>query len=207
MDLPGIIRDPQTRGDFLRAAGMTFAAGSAASLVACGGDDDRITTSAGVEGTSTDIGILAGALARELTAIDAYSRMAGLLSGPLRAVGEAFLAHEQEHANVLTKAIKQLGGEATTDPIALDFGAVRSERDGLELASDLEQVAIATYLEAVPKLSTANLRTTAVQIAIAEAEHLAVLQGALGRPPAPRAFVGGDPEALDRPRSRGGRQR
>jgi rubrerythrin len=203
MDLPGIIRDPQTRGDFLRASGATVAAVSAASLGACGGDDDRITTSAGVEGSATDIGILAGALALELAAIDAYSRAAGLLSGPSRAAGEAFLAHEQEHANVLTKAIKQLGGEATTNPIALDFGSVRSERDALELASDLEQVAIATYLDAVPKLSTANLRTTAVQIAIAEAEHLAVLQDALGRPPAPRAFVSGDPEALDRPRSRG----
>ena len=68
----------------------------------------------------------------------------------------------------------------------------------LAFAADLENVAIATYVEAVPKLSASDLRAIAGKIATVEAEHLAVIAGERGRPQAPGAFVGGDPDALSR---------
>jgi len=51
--------------------------------------------------------------------------------------------------------------------------------------------AIAAYLDALPKLSSPDLRATAAAIVTTEAEHVSVLLGALGRPPVPTAFVTG----------------
>ena len=66
----------------------------------------------------------------------------------------------------------------------------------LRFAIGLEEVAIAAYVDAVPRLSSPDLRATVSQIATNEAEHLSVLRQALGREPAPQAFVTGDAEAL-----------
>lgn len=201
MDVARIMRDPHSRRRFFQGAGVTFVGGSAAFLAACGGDDDeQVTTSAGVEGTGGDVAVLNSALALELTAVEAYANGAALLKGPVLAAGKAFLAHEQEHANALTKAIKQLGGTATAKAMKLDFTGLRNQADVLEFATDLENVAIAAYLDAVPRLSTGDLRATAAQIVTNEAAHISVLQGALGAQPVPGAFVTGDPNALGQPR-------
>lgn len=197
MDVSQIMRDPVSRRSFLQAAGVTFVGGSAVFLAACGDDSEEKTiTSAGVEGTGGDVGILSSALALELTAIEAYAKGAPLLTGPVRSAAKEFLAHEQEHADALTKAIKQLGGGEPAKPMSLDFSGLRNQGDVLEFATDLENVAIAAYVDAVPKLSTGALRATAAQIVTNEAEHVSVLQGALGNPPVPEAFVTGDPNAL-----------
>jgi bacterioferritin (cytochrome b1) len=190
------MRDPHSRRRFFQRAGVTFVGGSATLIAACGDNEEGVITSAGVEGTGGDIGLLRGALALELTAVEAYSRGMSMLRGPLLAAGTAFLAHEQEHANVLTKAIKQLGGKADVRAMPLDFAGIRGQTDVLEFVSDLENVAIAAYLDAVPKLSTGYLRATAAQIVTSEAEHVSVLQAALGGQAAPEALVTGDPDAL-----------
>jgi rubrerythrin len=197
MDVSRIMRDAVSRRSFFQGAGVTLAGGSAVFLAACGDDDgDETTTSAGVEGTGGDVGILNSALALELTAIEAYTKGAALLRGPVLAAGKEFLSQEQEHADALTKAINQLGGDVSAQPMKLDFSGLQKQMDVLEFATDLENVAIAAYVDAVPKLSTGDLRATAAQIVTNEAEHVAVLQGALGNQPAPEAFVTGDPEAL-----------
>jgi rubrerythrin len=197
MDVSQIMRDPVSRRSFFQGAGVTFVGGSAVFITACGDeDDDGTTTSAGVEGTGGDVGILESALALELTAIEAYSNGAALLKGPMVAAGEQFLAHEQEHADALSKAIKQLGGTANVKAMKLDFSGLKNQVDVLEFATNLENVAIAAYVDAMPKLSTGDLRATAAQIVTNEAEHVSVLQGALGAPPVPAAFVTGDPNAL-----------
>ena len=124
--------------------------------------------------------------------VDAYSRGVALLRGPMRVAGEAFLAHEQEHADTLTKAITQLGGDATPRRLPIDYAAIRGRPQVLELWQRLEELAIATYADTIPKLSTGALRATIGTISTCEAEHAAVILGALGRPQAPDAFVKGE---------------
>jgi bacterioferritin (cytochrome b1) len=185
------MRDSYPRRRFFQGAGVTLVGGSAVFLSACGDDEEEVITSAGIEGTGGDVGILNSVLALELTAIEAYTTGAALLKGPVLAAAEQFLAHEQEHANSLTKAINQLGGNADAKPMKLDLSGLRSQTGVLELAIDLENAAIAAYVDAVPKLSTGDLRATAAQIVVNEAEHVSVLQQALGAPPVPTAFVTG----------------
>jgi hypothetical protein len=192
MEAARIIRDPLTRRGLLHGAGVAFAGGSGALLAACGGSDDRATTqSGGIEGSADDVGVLERALAVELTMVDAYSRGAVLLRGSMRAAGEAFLAQEQEHADVLTKAVTQLGGDATARRLPIDYATLRGRPQVLELWRRLEALAIATYADTIPKLSTGALRATIGTISTCEAEHAAVILGALGRPQAPEAFVRG----------------
>lgn len=191
MDLPRIIGDPVSRRGFLAASGVTFAAGSAVFVAACGSDSGGSTSD-----TDTDVAILSDALALELTAVEAYSKGSKLLAGAELEAARAFLTHEQEHADALTKAIKLRGGEGGVDPVPLDFSAAKSSHDVLRFITGIENVAIAAYVDAIPKFSTPELRATAAEIVAAEAEHVAVLAGAIGRPQAPGAFVSGDADAL-----------
>ena len=68
---------------------------------------------------------------------------------------------------------------------------MRTQRDVLLLANMIEHEAIAAYLDALPKLSSTDLRAMAASIVTNEAEHVSVLLGALGRPQVPTAFVAG----------------
>jgi rubrerythrin len=177
--------------------GAVAAAGAAgvASLAACGEAGEATTQSGGIEGTQADIGTLKHALAIEFTAIGLYERGAPLLRGARRRACELILAHEQEHADALTKAITQLGGKATVEPLPLDAGRLSDVRF-LTLARRVADAAIGVYLGALPRLSSADLRATMATILAEEAEHLSVLLGFAGRPQAPDAFVSGDPDAL-----------
>ncbi len=190
----GIIRDPLSRRGFLTGAGLVLGAGSATFLAACGGGGDDGARSE----KDRDIAILEHALSLELTAVAAYRMSAMPLEGEALRTFEAFLAQEQEHADALTKAIKQRGGSAGAGPLRLEHRAIGGRRGALAFAADLEKVLIAAYLEAVPKLSASNLRAIAGEIVAVEAEHLAVIAGELGRPQAPDTFVGGDRQALSR---------
>lgn len=194
MDVSRIIRDPVTRRRFFEASGVTFVGGSAVFLAAC--DDDDGDEAAGGGGAETDVNVLNGAIQLENTAIEAYTKGAPLLKGAVLAAGKEFLAQEQEHADGLAKAVTQLGGKPTKQRMELDFSGLKTQKDVLEFANNLENVAIAAYVDAIPKLSTGDLRATAAEIVTNEAEHVSVLLGALGRPQAPEAFVTGNPNAL-----------
>jgi rubrerythrin len=61
----------------------------------------------------------------------------------------------------------------------------------LRFAMGVEQIAIAQYLDLIPKLSSQNLRGTFASILAVEAEHLAVLREEAGQDPVPDAFVRG----------------
>ncbi|MEA2191912.1 MAG: hypothetical protein QOI73_2033, partial [Solirubrobacteraceae bacterium] len=72
-----------------------------------------------------------------------------------------------------------------------DFPELRSQTDVLRFAVDLENTAIAAYIDALPKLGKGDLRATAAAIVSNEAEHVAVLLGALDEDQVPFAFVVG----------------
>jgi len=185
MEFERFALDPVSRRRFFHAAGVATAGGSAAFLAACGGSGKAKNETA----AAADIAILNSAIDLENTAIAAYTAGAPLLKGEVLKLGREFLSQEKEHANALSTAVTQLGGHPSRPKAAYDFPRVRTQRDVLLLANTIEHEAIAAYLDALPKLSSPDLRATAASIVTNEAEHVSVLLGALGRPQVPTAFV------------------
>ncbi len=198
------LRDQRSRRDFFRLAGITTVAGSAVFIAACGGEEDESSgadtgSSPGVSGSEMDITILNSALGLEHTAIAAYTAGAALLKGDTLAIGQQFLTHEQEHADALSQAISNLGGTPSQakseDEYAQGFPSLANQTDVLTFTVDLENMGIAAYVDAIPKLSSGELRQSAAAIVSNEAEHVSVLLAALnpGEPAkaVPDAFVTG----------------
>jgi hypothetical protein len=182
------------RRGFGRAA-LLLALALAATLVAAGG------CGKGGHGAETDpekgsdAAILNGALAHELTLLDAYTRGRDLLRGPRRAVGRQLHAQEQEYVDALTKGIRGLGGEAEAEAEELDLSGAKDQAGVLGLLYELESGALAAYVEAAPRLNTAAPRTLDVSLAAGHAQHLVLLRQGLGASAAaavPEAFDGGE---------------
>jgi len=184
-----------SRRTFLGAAGAGIGGTSAVLLAACGTGEDASTAVGG--SIEEDIDLLNGALELEQSAVVAYARGAKLLSGGALEFAELFAGQEAEHAEALERLIEELGGtpaeerpeEDYADELGLD--KLRSADDMLRFAVDLENTAVATYTDAVAKLSSPDARRKAFAIVANEAEHLSVLLGELGEPQVPDAFVTG----------------
>jgi rubrerythrin len=190
MDIDGFLRDPRSRRRFFQTSGVTVAAGSAVLLAACGdGSTDPVTGPD--ESDQADVEILNAVLDLELMSVAAYKVGAGRLRGDVLQIGKTFLAQEQEHADGLSSAIEDAGGRPNRAKSSYDFPQLRSQRDVLRFAVDVENTAIAAYLDALAKLSQGDLRATTAAIITAEAEHVSVLLDVLGVDPAPAAFVTG----------------
>ncbi len=171
--------------------------------IACGGGGGAATDSE----KAADVEVLDAALAQELTAAEAYAHGGSLLRGPFAAVGREFRAQAQEHVDAITKAIRGLGGKAEAEPSELDYSGVKSQADFLAFAYGLENAALATYLDAAPRLETPAPRSLAASLASSHAQHLVVLRQGLGASPAasaPEAFEPGDlpPPPTHRPGER-----
>ncbi|HEX8689451.1 MAG TPA: ferritin-like domain-containing protein [Solirubrobacterales bacterium] len=147
----------------------------------------------------SDAELLNAALAQELTLLEAYTNVPAPLAGRFGAVGRQFRAHEQEYVNAITKALRGLGGETEAEAAAIDRTRLESEDEFLALAYELENVALATYLDAAPRLFTDAPSTLAASLAAAHAQHLVVLRQELGATPAqaiPEAFESGEEPLL-----------
>ena len=187
MEFERFLADPVSRRRFFHSAGVAVGGGSAAFLAACGGS----SKSKNETSTAADVSILNSAIDLENTAIAAYTAGAPLLKGEVLKLGREFLGQEKDHADTLSTAVSQLGGHPTRPKASYDFPHVRNQRDVLLLVNMIENTAIAAYLDALPKLSSPDLRATAASIVTTESEHASVLLGALGRPQVPSAFVVG----------------
>jgi len=190
MDIDSFLRDSLSRRRFFHMSGVSVAGGSAMFLSACS-DDTKTPVVGPDESDEADVEILNSALDLELMAVAAYKTGAAKLNGEVLAVGKLFLEQEQEHADGLMAAIKDAGGKPNRAKASYDFPALGSQTDVLRFAIDLENTAIAAYIDALPKLGEGDLRATAAAIISNEAEHVAVLLGALGEEQVPDAFVVG----------------
>jgi len=191
MDLDHFLRDPQSRRRFFRMSGVSVAGASAVFLAACSDDTKNPVKVGPDESDMADVEILNGALDLELMAVAAYKAGAAQMRGSVLAIAKRFLEQEQEHADGLAAAIKSADGVPNRAKSSYDFPVLRTQADALRFAVDLENTAIAAYIDALPKLSETDLRATAASIITNEAEHLSVLLDALGRDPVPSAFVTG----------------
>ena len=185
-----------SRRDLLRLASAGAAGGGAAWLAACGGSAER-RRGEGLRGRGPDqdARILNDALDLEHTTVAAYAAAARLTRGGNRATVLRFGRQEREHVDALAGAIREL--DAIPSPPKSDkdysraFPIMRSGRDALDFALDLESLAVITYRDSLAKLSDVDLRRTAAAIMTNEAQHISLLRSALGRPPALAAFVTG----------------
>ncbi len=92
-------------------------------------------------------------------------------------------AQERAHHAALADAYRSLTGRLPPD------AGSSVHQGGLAVALGSEQRSYTAHLEALPQLRDGGLRRLVASIAAAEAEHVAVLRGELGRPQAPQAFV------------------
>lgn len=191
MDIDGFLRDPLSRRRFFHMSGVSVAGGSAVFLAACSDDTKNLTQTGPDESDEADVEILNSALDLELMAVAAYKAGAALLKGDVLAVGKLFLEQEQEHVDELGTAITDAGGTPNRAKKNYDLPELKSQRDVLRFAVELENTAIAAYIDALPKLGEGDLRAMTAAIASNEAEHVAVLLGALGEQQVPDAFVVG----------------
>jgi rubrerythrin len=191
MDLDTFLRDPQSRRRFFRTSGVSLVGGSAMSLAGCTDDTKNPTKTGPTEANQADVELLNGLLDLELRAVAGYIAGAAHLKGSALQTAKLFLEQEQAHADALASAIKDADGTPNRAKSSYDVPRLRTQGDALRFMIDLEQTAIASYIDALPKFSDASLRATAASIITAEAEHAAVLAEALGRDPVPAAFVTG----------------
>lgn len=151
--------------------------------------------------SSGDAAILEQAINLERVAVIAYETAidSGLLSPALLRIARRFRAHEQEHADVLTTALTDLGGAPLAAPrgipdvdkVVKGLGDVSSQADVANFAIELETAAVAAYYDAHAKLLEARLLQTGASIMANEGQHLAVLRRAVRLPPVPNAFETG----------------
>jgi Ferritin-like domain len=183
--------DGRRRGFGRAAVVLLLAAATTVAVVGCGKSGHGAETD---PEKGSDAEGLNAALARELTLLEAYTRAQPALRGPRRPVGRRFRAHEQEYVDALTKGIRGLGGDVEAEPEELDLAEVRGEEDFLQLLYELESAALASYVEAAPRLFAAAPRTLDVSLAAGHAQHLVVLRQTMGvavPASAPEAFDGG----------------
>jgi rubrerythrin len=191
-DSDGLLRDPLSRRRLLGMAGVAVAGASGALLAGCGDDTKNpATRTAPDESDAADVELLNSVLDLELMVVDAYKAGAARLRGRTLQLAKGFLEQEQEHADALADAIRELGGRPNGPKSSYEFPRLRSGHAALRFAVDLENTVIAAYIDALPKFSQADLRSMATAIVTCEAEHIAVLLGALGEPQVPAALVTG----------------
>jgi rubrerythrin len=173
---------------FLGQSGLVLS-GAAVALLA--GRD--VLAAKSNDAAAGDVRILNTALGAELEAIAAYQVGAesGLLQKPVLALAVQFQGHHKEHADVLARTVRQLGGTpvAAKSKYSFPLENLKAQADVLRFAAQLEQGAVSAYLGAVPLFGNRDLSKAAASILGDEAMHWAVLRNALGENPVPGAFV------------------
>lgn len=188
-DNNGLLRDPLSRRRLFAFAG---ASASAVLVAGCADDTKNPNVKTGPDESDTaDVELLNSMLDLELETVAAYKVAAGKLSGSALQAVKGFLEQEQEHADTLNRAIRDLKGVPNREKSSYDFRSLRSQRDTLRFAVDFESNAIAAYVDVLPKLSQGEIRSTVSGILTCEAEHVCVLLGELGADQVPSAFVVG----------------
>ncbi|MCW5622150.1 MAG: ferritin-like domain-containing protein [Burkholderiales bacterium] len=141
----------------------------------------------------SDVRILNTALGAELEAIAAYQigAQSGLLQKPVLDLAVQFQGQHKEHADLLAKTVRKLGGKPVAAKARYDFPVdqLKNQADVLRFAARLEQGAVSAYLGAVPLFGDRDLSKAAASILGNEAMHWAVLRNALGENSVPAAFV------------------
>lgn len=151
-----------------------------------------------------DLGIAQLAAGLEVLAVNTYKGAldaagSGALGDVPPAVAEyatTAMGHHQAALDAWNDVITGAGGEAVTEPnadldpvVAEEFGKVKDVGGVAKLALMLEQIASATYLEALPLIQDKDAIELAGSIQIIDMQHQSILLFALGEYPVPDTFA------------------
>lgn len=197
-DVPRRRHELRSRRDLLCLTGSA-AAGAAGALSGCG-DGEEGARAREEPNPERDVAVLGPLLDQEHAALAAYRAIVPMLDGAARSLALQYPEYERQHGARLAAAIRDLGGSPPGRQPArayvAGFPPLRGRDDALRFAVDVEETAVAAYLDAMAKLSTAALRAEAAAIVTIEAEQLSVLRGELGLDPISAPFVGGEPASI-----------
>jgi hypothetical protein len=194
-----------SRRGFLATGGLVVVGG--AVLAACGSSSKSpagspTTTSSG--GASLDVQAAAMAASLENLAVFAYhAGIQAATAGQLGTVPPAVVtfattakAQHTDHANAWNAIVTGAGYAkvTTTDPavtptVQSDFAQVKDVPGLAHLALTLEDIAAATYLNALGVVTSKQAISTAATIQPVEMQHAAILNFVLGKYPVPGAFA------------------
>jgi rubrerythrin len=130
------------------------------------------------------------------TAVVAYEAIANgnLLGRSVDSTFRSFLDQESQHAKALGDALDQMGEPQPIPPRRAQIpglDTLRSERQAVGFAIDLERHALSAYYAATRQLKDANALKTLASIMACDAQHVTVLRQLAGRPAVPHAFETG----------------
>ena len=201
-------RNRVSRRGFLAGGGILVAGG--ALLAACGSSTAKKTTATAAAGAGASGGasvdVQAGAMAASLENLAVFAYGAGIQAaqaGKLGTVPPAVVtfattakAQHQDHADAWNAIVTGAGYQkvTVTDPaltstVQSDFAQVKDAGGLAKLALTLEDIAGATYLNAIGVLSSKQAISTAATIQPVEMQHAAILNFVLGTYPVPNAFA------------------
>jgi hypothetical protein len=192
---------PTRRGLLRSGAGVVLLAGGGSLLAACGGsstpsDSGPQHTTASVTtpapaASAADLGILQHALLLERRTVAAYTAGIPLLDARRATWAKAFLSQELEHCGELIALIHAAGGTAAEPPADPAIGDAHDGDGVLALLHGFEDAQVSGYMNWIPQLSEPAMRAAVASIVASDAQHMAALSEAQGRPAAPSAFPGG----------------
>lgn len=177
-----------SRRGFLTAGG----AGAAGLLLAaCGHDSLKTQLGHDPPVAQSDVSLLNHLVDLEYLAVAAYTAGLPLLRPPASHAAKQFLAQELGHAQGLSILVREAGGKASKPREAYDLGHPRSQSDVLRLLHTIEIEQIAAYVDAIPRLGPAKVRTLTTQYFANDAQHISVVRFLQGQSALPAPFVTG----------------
>ena len=168
---------------------------SVAAFAMLAGCSSTETKTASAPPRQSDVDLLNVALGLEYEAIAAYQLGADskLLQPAVLQVAVAFQNDHREHAKVLDRTIRGLGGRPVEAKDVKEYGfrtdRLTDQTAILTFAAELEKGAASAYLSTVPVFQNRDLAKAAASIMGAETQHWAILRAAIGQPPIAAPFI------------------
>jgi len=180
------------RGLLLAAgAGIAGAAGLGLAVAGCGKESIKQQVHNSKPVLNTDVDILNRLLHLEHVAIAAYTAGTPLLGPTMAKAAALFLNDELSHAGDLAGLIRETGAKPIKPAPSYELGHPRNAEEVLMLLHRVERAQIAGYLNAITLLEPGVVKQQVCSILANDAQHVAVVRLALGRPAIPSAFVTG----------------
>ncbi len=171
--------------------GSGLAAGGALVVAGCGGDSLKKQLVQAPPVAHTDVALLNHLIDLEYLAVAAYTAGLPLLGPTAYHAAKQFLAQELGHVSGLGLLVREAGGKEHKPRLAYDLGAPKTAAEVLRLLHEVEAQQIAAYLEIIPRLGPAKVRTLTTQYYANDAQHISIVRSLQGQSPLPAAFVTG----------------
>jgi Ferritin-like domain len=182
--------EASSRRGLLRAAGAGAAA-VAVAVAGCGRESLRAQVHNSRPVLDTDVKLLNHLLHLEHVAIWAYTAGTPLLERSVVKAGQLFLNDELSHAGALSGLVRAAGGKPIKPAPGYPLGHPRTSDEVLRLLHAIENQQLSAYLDAIERLEPGSVKQSVVAILSNDAQHVAVIRAALGKPAVPTPLVSG----------------